>query len=201
VTAHPQIEIRRLTADLLDDVVAIHMAGMGYSLNAQLGPDHLRYLYTRMANDPTCYVGVAVADSRPAGVLSGSVDATKFSSRLMRTMPIGRLARTAIHFALRPKLIGLWLRGNAIAQPVRIENAEIVAVLTTIVVSERAQGRGLGRALVAAFEDFLLGEAIFRYRLDTKIENEAAAKFYRSLGFIEVARRADSIVLTKELRA
>lgn len=102
---------------------------------------------------------------------------------------------------LHPRMIGLWLQGNAIARPIRSNAGEVRAVLTAIVVDPAIQGRGIGRSLVAAFESFLRTSGVRSYRLDTQIANARAAEFYRALGFVEVARRADSIIFVREVAA
>ena len=40
---------------------------------------------------------------------------------------------------------------------------------------------------------------VLAYRLDTLIGNERAIRFYRELGFLEVAQRADSIIFVRRL--
>lgn len=197
--AVPPPVIRRLTESLIEDVVSMHLACMGYSLNALLGREHLKYLYRAMARDATCYVGVAFTGNRPTGVISGSLDAGRFTSRLMLSMPLGRLLGMARQLLLHPHLVRLWWKGNRIASPIRIDSREVRAVLTAIVVDPSAQGRGVGRALVGAFEKFLRDAAVPVYRLDTQIANYPANKFYRGQGFEEAARRADSIVFVRKL--
>jgi GNAT superfamily N-acetyltransferase len=201
VIATETTEVIRLTANFLHEVVCIHIAGMGYTLNARLGEDHLQYLYRRMSADPSCYIGVALVDGRPAGVVSGSADAASFSWRLLRAMPPRRLLRTVIEMIMRPRLMWQWMQGNAIARPVHVAGHEVRAVLTAIVVAPGVQGLGIGRKLVAAFEEFLSEAGVQTYRLDTQIANRRATQFYGDLGFVEVVRRADSIVFVRQLRA
>ena len=201
MNAPAKLEIQRLTSNMLDEILRIHLAGMGYSLNARLGRNHLKYLYTVMAADPDCYVGVALKDGRPAGVVSGAVDAVKFAGKLMGRMPARRLLWIAFQMLFHPGLIWLWVQGNAIARPVLANAAEVRAVLTAIVVDSQIQSHGVGRALVLAFEGFLREAGVQTYRLDTRIENLRAADFYRNLGFAEVARRADSIIFVRNLPA
>lgn len=201
MNAPEKLEIQRLAPGMLDVILRIHRAGMGYSLNARLGEDHLRYLYTVMAADPDCYVGVALMDGRPVGVVSGAVDAEGFAAKLIGMMRARRLLSIALQMVVHPVLIWLWLQGNVIARPVLSDSAEVGAVLTAIVVDPQIQSRGVGRALVMAFEEFLRGAGVRTYRLDTRIENRRAAGFYRNLGFVEVARRADSIIFVRKLPA
>lgn len=193
------LEIRKLTNELLEDVVSMHLAGMGYTLNAKLGRSHLRRLYEAMSSDPTCFVGVAISRERPVGVISGSVDAGRFALGVLRRMHPFRLLRLGVAMLLRPRLIWLLFQGNSIAAPVYLDSAELRAVLTAIVVDPGTQRKGVGRALVSAFEDFLRQAHVQAYRLDTQIANEHARRFYGGLGFEEVARRMDSVVLVRRL--
>lgn len=201
MTPPGKVEIRGLAIGMLDEVLRIHLAGMGYTLNARLGKDHLRHLYTVMAADPDCYVGVALIDGRPAGVVSGTLDAAQFAARLLRTMSATRLMRTGWNMLVHPGLIWLWAQANAIARPVRSDSLEVRAVLTAIVVDPQIHGRGIGRALVAAFEAFVRGAGVRMYRLDTQMANRSAAAFYGGLGFVEMARRADSIIFVRNVSA
>ena len=194
-----RVRIDALTDATTEDVVRIHLSGMGYSFNSRLGHEHLHFLYRRMAHDPSCYVGVAVVDGRVAGVVSGSSDASAFAARLMRTMGAAGLLRLAAKILREPSLIWVWWQGWQVAAPVRIDSVEVRAVLTAIVVDEGIQQRGIGGALVEAFEQYLGAHRITMYRLDTHVANSRAVAFYRSRGFREVARRAGSIVFVREL--
>lgn len=193
------LRIGPLTNENIEAVIRIHMAEMGYTLNSLLGRGHLRHLYRSMAGDPSCFVGVALLGDRPVGVVSGSVDAGGLTSRLIRTMSWRRLGTVGLEMLLHPQMIRLWFQGIRIAGPVRINSREVKAVLTAIVVDSAAQGKGIGRALLEAFEGFLRQGGIGAYRLDTRSSNERAIRFYRRLGFEEAARRAHSIVYVRRL--
>jgi ribosomal protein S18 acetylase RimI-like enzyme len=118
---------------------------------------------------------------------------------MLRKMPITRIAATALRLFLNPGLLWEWRKAQVIAGSVSIDSTEVEAVLTAIVVDRHIQGRGIGRALVEAFEEYLRKSGVFAYRLDTLTKNERAIRFYRELGFVEVARRADSIVFVRQL--
>jgi len=169
----PALGIRPLSDDLIEDVLRVHSAGLGYTLNSRLGRDHMRFLYESMARDPACYVGVALAEGRTAGVVSGSLDAAAFQSRLLRNLSLHRLADIVLRALRRPSLVWLWWQGQRIAAPVRVDSIEVKAVLTAIAVDREIQGRGIGRALVEAFESFLRKAGARAYRLDTKIKTPA----------------------------
>lgn len=188
-----------LASEHIDEIIRIHLMGMGYTLNSRLGRDHMRFLYQTIAGDPDGYAGVALEGERPAGVITGVLDSAKFTTRLFLRMPAARIAATALRLLFKPALLREWRKGQVIAAPVSIGSAEVRAVLTAIVVDPETQGKGIGRALVEAFEKYLLKSGVFAYRLDTLTKNERAIRFYRELGFVEVARRADSIVFVRQL--
>jgi len=193
------VSIVPLTMAHLDDVVRIHMAGLGYTLNSLLGPSHLKFLYQTMAADPACYVGVAIWRGRPSGVVSGSLDAGNFTNRLFKTMSVRRLCGIALEMLFHPRMVWLWRQSAMIAAPVYDGKSEVKAVLTAIAVDPETRGRGIGRVLVAAFEGFLRDSGVRTYKLDTQIKNERASRFYSELGFQEAGRRADSIVFIRRL--
>jgi ribosomal protein S18 acetylase RimI-like enzyme len=199
VTTQGSVRIAPLASEHIDEVITIHLAGMGYTLNSRLGRDHMRFLYQTISGDPSGYAGVALEGERLAGVVTGVLDPAKFTTRLLRKMPATRLAATALRLLVKPALLLEWRKAQVIAAPVRMGSAEVEPVLTAIVVDAHIQGRGIGRALVEAFEEFLRTAGVLAYRLDTLTKNERAIRFYEQLGFLEVARRADSIIFVRQL--
>ena len=194
-----EIQVQPLRRKFLDEVILIHMAGLGYTLNSRLGTRHLAYLYEKMGDDEECYVGVALLDGRPVGVVSGTEDAAVLKSRLLRSMSIARAAGTGVRLLSQPWLVIQWVKEAIIAAPVIYEGHEVKAVLTTIAVHADLQSRGVGRRLVHALEQFFARRHVVRYRLDTLTRNSGARAFYTALGFAEVAKRADSYVFVKRV--
>jgi ribosomal protein S18 acetylase RimI-like enzyme len=133
----------------------------------------MRFLYQTMAADSACFVGVALLEDRPAGVVSGSLDAGAFMTRLLKAMSALRLGRIAAQMLLHPRLIWLWRVGTRIARPVKIDSTEVKAVLTAIAVDSKVQGKGIGKELVRAFEGFLRQSGVRTYKLDTQTRNGA----------------------------
>jgi GNAT superfamily N-acetyltransferase len=194
-----QVVVCPLTEDLIQDVVGIHRGGLGYTVNSRLGSAHLAFLYREMARDPTSYVGVAMVDGRPAGIVSGTLDEDTLKSNLLKSMSGPTLAGLATRLLLRPWLILQWLQSVIIALPVYHQRQEVIAVLTALAVDPGFQGRGVGRKLVGALEEFFGANKVGKYRLDTLGTNQRALKFYSDLGFTEVARRTDSVILVRTI--
>jgi ribosomal protein S18 acetylase RimI-like enzyme len=197
VDVAPAIEVQALGSRFLDDIVGIHLDGLGYTLNSRLGPEHLKFLYQTMAEDPGCYVGVALVGGVPAGVVSGTVDADRLKSRVIKSTTLRQRLSIAGAFILRPGLLVEWAKESVIGERLFYEGEQIVATLTTLSVDSRFRNRGVGHELVRALERFLSGRKVLSYRLETLVRNEAARDFYTTLGFKVAGRRAGSYVLVK----
>ena len=61
--------------------------------------------------------------------------------------------------------------------------------IMALVVHERMRGRGIGRALLAAAEDYFAREKIVRVVLTSRFTRERAHAFYESLGYVRTGLR------------
>ena len=197
MTSVEEIQIQPLRSEFLDEAILIHQDGLGYTLNSRLGKKHVAFLYDSMRLDPDCHVGVAVAGGRPIGVVSGTLNAARLRSRLLRSMPVERLAAIAIRLMLQPWMIVEWLKENATGAPVKHDGQEVAAVLTTLGVTASHRGLGVGRGLVLDLEQFFRKCNVGSYCLETLVANGPARAFYGGLGFVEIATRGSSVVLVK----
>jgi ribosomal protein S18 acetylase RimI-like enzyme len=193
------ITVQHLEEDQLEDVITVHNKVLGYTLNSRLGPEHLRLLYSTMLKNPNCFVGVAQIDSKIVGFISGTLNIESTKSMFFRSISIGHLFRIISHFLLHPSLVVNYWHGTQIEKPVFYKGTVVEPILTTIGVDDAYQGLGIGRKLVKNLEQFFLHKGVSVYRLDTLLSNQNARKFYASLGFVEVAERADSVVFVKVL--
>ena len=197
MTQAEKIQIEPLRREFLDEVILIHHEGLGYTLNSKLGKKHLAFLYSSMQNDPDCHVGVALAEGRPIGVVSGTLNDARLRSRLFRSMSAERLTATAVRLVLQPRMIVQWFQENAPGALLKRDDQEIGAVLTTLAVAGSHRGLGVGRQLVDDLEGFFGERNVSRYRLETLVANGTAREFYGGLGFEEIARKGKSVVLLK----
>ncbi len=194
------IAVRPLEDQFLDDVIRIHQTGLGYTFNSRLGKRHLAFLYRAMSQDSLCYVGVALLQNRPIGIVSGTVDPDSIKSRLLKKITLYEIGNIALRLSLQPALaIALW-KSYKIGGPVYLETQKVQAILTAIAVDPEFQALGVGKQLVAALETFFAKREIPAYRLDTLMSNQQAREFYKRLGFCTIESRADSVILVKEIR-
>lgn len=73
---------------------------------------------------------------------------------------------------------------------------QVDAYIGELVTDEAAEGRGAGRALMAAAENWAAGRGLARITLDTGIRNQRARRFYATAGFEE-----EDIRLSRRVRA
>ena len=69
------------------------------------------------------------------------------------------------------------------------EDNDRTGKIMALVVHERMRGRGLGRALLAAAEDYFAREKIVRVVLTSRFTRERAHAFYESLGYVRTGLR------------
>ena len=194
-----QVAVYPISESVLQDVVRIHREGLGYTVNSRLGTTHLGFLYRTMARDSTCFVGVAMVEGRAAGIVSGTLDEERLKSTILKSMSARKKAGLATRLLLQPWLMLQWLQSVITALPAYRAGQEVHAVLTALAVDPKYQGRGVGAQLIRSLEAFFGANKVASYRLDTLATNHHALKFYGTLGFTEVARRAGSVILVRTI--
>jgi Acetyltransferase (GNAT) domain len=193
------LQIKPITENDLEHVVQIHQNVLSYTFNSRLGLDHLSFLYRTMAQDDKSYVGVASMNNKPVGVVSGTLNMDKIKFSMLSSLKLQQWANLLLRVLGQPSLIQEWWKGNVIGRPVYFDGEPVQPILTAIAEDASHQGKGVGKCLVNDLELFFRRNTIKYYRLDTLIENSNARKFYESIGFQQVAIRADSIVLVKKI--
>ena len=117
----------------------------------------------------------------------------------------GELGYPAASDEMPERLRALEASGNAVALVAEIDAAVVglvtahtfatmhssspVAWLTALVVSERARGSGVGRALVHRAEDWARSVAARRISVTSGAQRKDAHEFYRSLGYAQTGVR------------
>lgn len=190
-------EIIKIKDQHIDKIVAIHMEAFPAFFLTFLGPRFLREFYRSFIYDSTG-IGFVAQDSASGEVLGAVVGpfvpAGYFKRLLKKRWYAFCLASTAA-ILKKPTIIkrllrAVFYRGDAPIGPQR-------ALLSSIAVSPRTQGHGVGAALVQRWVEEVRqrgGKGCF---LTTDAQNnEKVNKFYQKLGW-----RIESTYITPEGRA
>lgn len=200
IIENSQLSIEPLREHNLVEVIHLHRAVLGYTLNSQLGEAHLAFIYQQMAQDPHSFVGVARLNGQTVGVVSGTIDPGKLKSRFLKFIRPKLALNLLARLTQNPGLLREFQKGDQIGGPVKINGQTIQAILTTIAVNPSFQGGGIGASLVSALEEFFRERGIEYYHLDTLLSNHSARAFYQKLGFEAHETRADSVIFIKGLK-
>ena len=198
--SRPSIDILPLEKQFLKEIVRLHRAVLGYTLNSQLGEEHLSIIYYQMSQNPKGFVRVALVAGKPVGVISGTIDMDGMKNALLSSINPMRFGRILARLLKNPFLFAEFCKSSVIGRPVRAQGESIPAILTAIAIAPEFQGLGIGTKLVFALEDFFRTQHLQFYRSDTLRNNHSAREFYRKLGFQELENRTDSVILLKALK-
>jgi ribosomal protein S18 acetylase RimI-like enzyme len=196
---NPVVVIQPLEENFLGEVVRIHRAVLGYTLNSQLGAEHLAFMYLQMFKNARSFVGVALLSGQPVGLVSGTTDMDGIKAVLLNSLKPRQFGNIIAHLLKKPSLLVEFYKSSLIGRPIHVNGEPVTAILTTIAIEPQFQGLGIGKKLVFSLEYFFRSQNIQNYRLDTLIRNQSAREFYKKLGFQEVHTRADSVVIVKGL--
>lgn len=177
------MEIQKATPNDVESIVKIHTDAFNGFFLTRLGPKFLTFYYTCFVKSDETVTMVAVED----GVVYGFSAATKvckgFNSRLIRRNFFAFCVLSLKMFFTTPKAL-LRLAKNLTKKSESVEDDENYAELYSIGVSRDAQGKGIGKMLLAASEESLKREGVKRVSLTTDYENnEKTLGFYHSMGY------------------
>lgn len=177
------LSLEPLAARHIENVVRLHLLGFPRFFLSFLGPRFLHEFYNSFLGDP---VGVGLVASDSAGQVLGAVvgplDPRGYFGRLLRRKwwafclaSVGAVVRRP---SCVPRLFrAVRYRGEPPSGPAR-------ALLSSIVVSPAAQGRGVGKMLISGWvEEARRRGAAGCYLSTDADENEAVNSFYQRSGW------------------
>jgi GNAT superfamily N-acetyltransferase len=176
--------------------VAIHRAAFPEFFLTFLGPDFLTLLYRFYVTGITEIAFAALYRDQIVGTLLGTTQPQKFYRRLAIKYA-WRFALAALKpFLQRPAILPRLIRG-LIYRGDHPDFEQGGALLASICVDVPSQHRGVGSALVIAFErEVLRRGAKFAYLATDRDQNEKTLLFYKRLGWMPTGEFA-----TREGRA
>lgn len=175
--------IRKAKTNDVDNIVKIHIdAFQGFFLTS-LGASFLKFYYTCFIKSNETVTMVAVEEDLIFGFSASAKLSKGFNSRLIKN-------NFFTFFILSIKMLfttpGSLLRlvRNLTKKGEGIEDNEDYAELYSIGVSKDAQGKGVGKKLLAVSEEVMKQDGVKRVSLTTDFEhNEQAVGFYHSMGY------------------
>ncbi|MBU0513626.1 MAG: GNAT family N-acetyltransferase [Proteobacteria bacterium] len=171
-----------LTADHLDQVVAIHLARFPEDFITSLGRGWLRRVFYPAYLELAGGFGfVAVGENTVRGYIVGSEDSRSFYAQMLRWRTFG-LAWSFLWAALRrPRMIK---RALAVRRTVRAEpEPPAPADLSYVALKPGSERRGIGAALVSALADYLRARGHEGCWVKGWADNPQTDGFYQAAGF------------------
>lgn len=177
------MNIRKATINDVDTIVEIHLdAFKGFFLTS-LGSAFLKFYYTCFVKSSETVIMVAEEEGIVYGFSASTKVCKGFNSRLIKSnlFAFGMLSLKMLFSS--PKSL-IRLAKNLTKKGEGVEDNEDYAELYSIGVSKSAQGKGVGKKLLAASEEILKKEGVRRVSLTTDFDhNEQAVGFYHSMGY------------------
>jgi ribosomal protein S18 acetylase RimI-like enzyme len=178
--------------EVFDEIAQIHINEIHHGLLPLLGPKFLAGLYHELSNTPQTVILLATAEGKAVGFLAGCADMGKsFRSVLLRSpLRLMWLATGSIfNRSLLRKLPSVFyypfrVKGPVSSSEKSVEENDSAAELLAIAVDPAGRGQGVGRRLVALFEERLQQWGVTGYyHVTTNIDEADSNKFYRALAF------------------
>jgi GNAT superfamily N-acetyltransferase len=179
------------------EVARLHTAEIQHGILPLLGNEFLTTLYYEMCREPRNGIWVATEKEKILGFLAGCADVRLSCRRLalQSGLPLGwKLLHSMPDLKILKKFFSLFAypfrkRGEQLSLPERHSSSEDRAELLAMAVHHEAHRQGIGRALVATFEESLLiWGGTDGYWVATDAAQMGSNNFYLSLGF-EPSRR------------
>lgn len=177
------MEIRKAEQADIESIVKIHCNAFEGFFLTSLGSDFLKFYYICFINSSDTVTMCAVENGKIMGFSASTKVCKGFNSRLIKSnlMDFGMLS-IRLMFTSPKSLIRLLK--NLTKKGEVVEDNEDYAELYSIGVSQDAQGKGVGKLLLATSEKVMKEEGVKRVSLTTDYyNNEAAVGFYLSMGY------------------
>lgn len=176
--------IQRMEQSDVDAVTRIHQRAFPGFFLTFLGPRFLRLLYASIVDEPTGVAFVALGGNGVVeGFVAGVTEQAGFYRKLIRRRVIAFALAAGAAFVRRPSIGARLLR--AFSRPSKAAESSAPASLMSISITPGTQSRGLGTALVRAFDEELRQRGVSAYCLTTDRDgNDAANRFYVKLDFV-----------------
>lgn len=177
------MNIRKATINDVDTIVEIHLdAFKGFFLTS-LGSAFLKFYYTCFVKSRETVTMVAEEEDMVYGFSASTKVCKGFNRRLIKNNMFAFSMLSLKMLFTSPKAL-IRLAKNLTKKGEGVEDNEDYAELYSIGVSKSAQGKGVGKKLLAKTEEVMKLEGVERVSLTTDYyNNENAVGFYHSMGY------------------
>lgn len=177
------MNIRKAIINDVDNIVMIHIdAFQGFFLTS-LGVSFLKFYYSCFIRSNETITMVAEEDDVICGFSASTKLGKSFNSRLIKKNYFAFCILSIKMLFTTPGAL-LRLVRNLTKKAEGVEDNEDYAELYSIGVRRAAQGKGVGKKLLAATEDLLKQDGVKRVSLTTDYNhNDQAVGFYYSMGY------------------
>ena len=177
------MNIRRATINDVNTIVKIHLdAFKGFFLTS-LGSQFLKFYYSCFIRSNETVTMVAEEESVIYGFSASTKVCKGFNGRLIKSNFFAFVMLSLKMLFTTPKSL-LRLVKNLTKKGDSVEDDEDYAELYSIGVSKAAQGKGVGKLLLAESERVMKSEGVMRVSLTTDFyNNDQAVGFYHSMGY------------------
>lgn len=177
------MEIRKAAINDVDIIVEIHInAFKGFFLTS-LGPKFLKFYYSCFVKSDETVTMIAEEEGKVYGFSAATKVCKGFNGRLIKNN-LSAFAILSLKMLFTSPSALLRLVKNLTKKGKGVKDNEDYAELYSIGVGKMAQGKGVGKKLLAASEEALKQEGVKRVSLTTDYEhNEQALGFYHLMGY------------------
>lgn len=181
-----QIVIREAIKSDIESIVSIHQdAFKGFFLTS-LGPDFLRFYYSRFLTCADAKILCAIEDDRVVGFAALAENCKGFNGRLVKRN-LFSFALIAIKMLFTSPKSLLRLVKNFTKKSGEVNDIADYAELFSIGVLASEQGKGIGKLLLSASEDYVRTKKIAKMSLTTDYyNNDKTIRFYKAMGYYEL---------------
>lgn len=175
--------VREATSKDVSQIVDIHCDAFNGFFLTSLGPVFLNFYYDAFIRNKETGVFCAVEEDKVLGFSAVTKHCKGFNSRLLKEnlFCFGWVGLKLMF--TNPNAI-LRLVKNFTKKSEAIEDNEDYAELYSIGVSKKAQGKGIGKKLLAVTEDYLIKNGVDKVSLTTDFyNNESTVAFYNKMGY------------------
>ena len=181
-----KIKIRNASNSDVDSIVSIHQdAFKGFFLTT-LGPDFLRFYYSRFLTSSGAKILCAVEDDRLVGFAALAENCNGFNGKLVKNNLFSFALLSIKMLFTSPKSL-LRLAKNLTKRSDDVEDVADYAELFSIGVLGTEQGKGIGKILLTSSEEYVRTKNIAKISLTTDYyNNDQTVGFYKAMGYNEL---------------